>query len=820
MTNATNQHHQPAAEIPLGNHFSQQNGGNERWIPRTREELLAALASETPPAFRTALGVTEWAVTTGADGKEVRTPARLHGAFYADFDGDLAETIPAFRRFLHKIEDHGVDLSMCRLYLTGGRGAHVEVPMQCFIPTPSPQGHPDLHAVYKEMMHGLYVDTADLRVYSVKRQWRTPNVQRDNNQFKVAITPAEAMDLTPESYAELCSAPRPHPALMPPCFSPKLGTLFATSRDKVFSAKARRKHTSKAAETFKKMTGGEVPPTIDNLMAGRARLKDGAGWNAISLQIAIVAHSLDISEEALVDRCRGLIAAHQGDGARYRSASQRERELRNQFAYVSDNPLYEVSVPAVLALLDEPADDLRDMIADVADNGFSVLDLMTGSGKSRRLRKDIEALLQLLVRDPRLDGLAYFDEFGQSLRAGKPWQGAMQMDCAPNDEGDLNDDHARALMHWFAREWKLTIGFDTAFRLMVSWAQCDRRNTVKDRLEAYTRDWDGEARLDSWLIDYAHACTQDEGEDFEPFVRAAGTKWVISAVARVFSPGCQADVALILTGPQGHRKSTVLRVLGEALGKDAYADGFSLEGDHKAALERLRGRAVVEWAEMTGLTKRDVREVKNFVSQRDDAFRAPYERVVRKWPRTTVIAGTSNEAELFADSTGNRRFWVVEVGKRIEKAELERLKELAPQIWGEACHRFKNGESWWIDPTDEAELHALAQARQTAAQVSSRYDDLAVEAARLIVEKDRLVTKVTDWVGPEAWYTVREMQTILIELNRDRHFDDQEWRQMVTAMKRQGWEAKQKTKARVIHYHIGRELRQRMIGATQARNAS
>ena len=49
-------------------------------------------------------------------------------------------------------------------------------------------------------------------------------------------------------------------------------------------------------------------------------------------------------------------------------------------------------------------------------------------------------------------------------------------------------------------------------------------------------------------------------EDTE-YSRAVGSRWLVSAVARVLRPGAKADCCLILEGAQGIRKSTALRTL-------------------------------------------------------------------------------------------------------------------------------------------------------------------------------------------------------------------------------------------------------------------
>ena len=332
---------QPAAEIPNGIFYTQQHGGTERWIERTRDDLLIDLQADDPPAFRTVLGATE----LDEDGK----PARLSGGFYADFDGDLEETSAKFREFLGKLESCAVDLAQCRLYATGGRGFHVEIPPDV-VGVPA-EGLPDLHRVYREMAMSLFVDTLDLRVYSSKRQWRVPNVKRENGRYKVPLTPDEARTITPESYVVLTATPRPHPELQAPTRAPGLVALFGIARDEVGQAVAKRRSKPRIES---------VPalPSLDALFGGALRLKASTGWNQIAMQVALIAQAQGLSEDDTIERCKGLIEGHRGDGSRYATPKARERELRDQYRYTDHNLAYEPSLYAIAGLLDEAAPDL------------------------------------------------------------------------------------------------------------------------------------------------------------------------------------------------------------------------------------------------------------------------------------------------------------------------------------------------------------------------------------------------------------------------------------------------------------------------------
>ena len=121
-------------------------------------------------------------------------------------------------------------------------------------------------------------------------------------------------------------------------------------------------------------------------------------------------------------------------------------------------------------------------------------------------------------------------------------------------------------------------------------------------------------------------------------------KTLIAAVARAYDPGCRSQYTLILQGRQGTKKSTFFRSLAsnpwfdDSLGKASDKD------------ERLKLHMVwfVEWAELeTVFRRKDVSEVKQFLTTEYDLIRPPYGRTVQSMPRPSIIVGTTNETEFF-----------------------------------------------------------------------------------------------------------------------------------------------------------------------------
>jgi len=329
--------------------YWQQTGGEEAWQEALATDRQRVLTVERPQ-FVTVLDVSS-AITEDMTPEE-HAQLRYRGPLYFDWDAtEISIAADAFKRFLAKLKDMGVDLSSVRLYATGGRGFHVEVPMQCFLSKPPAKGIANLPAIYKEMAYDLFTDTMDMRVYSARRgrMWRTCGVARSNGKYKVPLTVDEAFAITPETYALLCSSPREAPALTPAELSSKLAVTYAKAEQKVAAAVKRRKESSKDVQLLAKF-GGTYPPTVARLMAGEG-LEEKIGFHQIALQVGVVSNALGKTEDEMLLACAGLIENHQSDGTRYNSPSKRRTELVRMFHYTAGNVCYPYSKGAVKALL-------------------------------------------------------------------------------------------------------------------------------------------------------------------------------------------------------------------------------------------------------------------------------------------------------------------------------------------------------------------------------------------------------------------------------------------------------------------------------------
>jgi predicted P-loop ATPase len=173
-------------------------------------------------------------------------------------------------------------------------------------------------------------------------------------------------------------------------------------------------------------------------------------------------------------------------------------------------------------------------------------------------------------------------------------------------------------------------------------------------------------------------------------------KFLISAVARAYDPGCKVDSAVILQGGQGLRKSTFF---SELASHDWFDDSFGNSSDKDERL-KLHCAWILEWAELETIFKRkDMAAVKAFMTTKIDRLRPPYGRVIEVMKRASVFCGSTNEQDFLSDGTGNRRFWVIPVTKEIPTEQLTQDRD---RIWAAATALYKQGVPWELTPEEKA----------------------------------------------------------------------------------------------------------------------
>lgn len=240
-----------------------------------------------------------------------------------------------------------------------------------------------------------------------------------------------------------------------------------------------------------------------------------------------------------------------------------------------------------------------------------------------------------------------------------------------------------------ARDAAVRVAADNEFDTAILWAS--------------SLQWDGVPRVERFLVDYL-------GCEDTPYTRAVG-RYMWSAMAgRALVPGVQADMAPIFKGGQGLRKSSLIRAL-------VPSDEFYAEVDFSAKEEdtvrNLRGVLVAEIAELSGLHTRALESIKKFMTRRVEKWVPKFKEFSTSFKRRSIFIGSTNEDEILADTTGNRR-WLPVV---VSKADVEGVVRDRLQLWAEGVALFKaNGVCWQA-------AEALADGAHSQFRIADSWED-------------------------------------------------------------------------------------------------
>jgi len=267
----------------------------------------------------------------------------------------------------------------------------------------------------------------------------------------------------------------------------------------------------------------------------------------------------------------------------------------------------------------------------------------------------------------------------------------------------LRDRDMDRIRHWFEVALGVRLSKQNVVDAVRLVADKNAFHPVRDYLTGLS--WDGRPRVEQWLERFAAVRPRGEGE--AALVQSVAKKWLVSAIARAMQPGCKVDTMLILEGRQGIGKSRALATLA---GPRFFSDA-AIDFGTKDACQTIQGVWICELAELDAILRRDPAVVKAFLSRAIDRFRDPYGRTPENVPRGVVFAGTVNHGAYLRDTTGNRRYWIVRCEQPLD---IEGLAAARDQLWAEALHLYRSGETWHLDSTNERSMADVTDARVEA----------------------------------------------------------------------------------------------------------
>jgi hypothetical protein len=305
---------------------------------------------------------------------------------------------------------------------------------------------------------------------------------------------------------------------------------------------------------------------------------------------------------------------------------------------------------------------------------FVVGSVCMGTGKT-----SLSNLTNTFLTHPDWEGVWQYDEFTDRICAVDP---PMQLDAETKGFSEID---CTKVINWLESVQGLTTSTDMVRRAIESAANSNKYHPVKEYLESLPTP------TTRWLDGLAKKVL---GNDL-PVSQDAVKKFLVAAVRRIYDPGCQVDNMLTLySAKQGEGKTTFCKVL---FGKHYLTMQADLAG--KDASDALVGYWGVEMEELDKILRVEATTAKAFLSRHKDVYRPAYGRYKVSVPRQCVFMGTSNVQDFLRDATGDRRYWPVEVGGKVNIKWLEKHRD---EIWSEAyalsktdyLHHFEDESVW------------------------------------------------------------------------------------------------------------------------------
>lgn len=357
----------------------------------------------------------------------------------------------------------------------------------------------------------------------------------------------------------------------------------------------------------------------------------------------------------------------------------------------------------------------------VADAIAASSDTLTRS-KSGQLSAEVGNVVVLFRHDPALSGMVAFNELSQKTVRLKSWK---TFDSGASDQpGAITDDDLTRLQMWLSQTCGLKLDHKDVARGIDAAGRDAAFDPLASKLQELGKAWDKTPRLHSWLTTYARV----DATGCADFVSAAGVCFMVGAVARALSPGCKHDTVLAVEGSGGGGKSTMFKVLADAVAPDLFTDGVHDISNTASLVEATVGRWIVEIAELAGIRRAaDVEALKAAITRQSDTHRRAYEVYPREYARRIVFVATTNRSEYLADPSGAllRRFWSVRT-RATEQDPIDQaaLAAVARQLWGEAVCLHRGGRKWYIAESDGAAYHQWVGGREARREDGAFHDEI------------------------------------------------------------------------------------------------
>lgn len=216
----------------------------------------------------------------------------------------------------------------------------------------------------------------------------------------------------------------------------------------------------------------------------------------------------------------------------------------------------------------------------------------------------------------------------------------------------------------------------------------------------------------------------------DPIAQTFFKRYLVSAVKRIWEPGCVVRQTPVLQGPQNLGKTQTGKAIFSA--KWFGSDGLSQKLNHDDVARMMRFWCF-ELGELDGYRKHDAERLKNFLTNSTDTARFVYNRAHKVIQRRTVFWGTSNGMPL-NDPTGSTRFVVIPVETELPWQNVELARE---PLLARAVQEYLRGAPYF---SNADEMDAIRERNSDFQTVEPWFDAIKCRAEEIVRENRLPVT--------------------------------------------------------------------------------
>jgi Virulence-associated protein E/Domain of unknown function (DUF3854) len=412
----------------------------------------------------------------------------------------------------------------------------------------------------------------------------------------------------------------------------------------------------------------------------------------------------------------------------------------------------------------------ENLIATSLPEMFRALGIATNSKTGLPPVND-RVLLRLLHRHPRYKG--------------RFWVDMVKKRCMVDDQ-PFHDAVTHGILCEL-QEFMPTLSMAVCYQTLTKLAWEQQRNLVVEWAESLV--WDGTPRITNFAAAYLK-CRSNA------YLERAFPNFMVAAIARMRRPGTKFDHMIVLQGKQGIGKTRALHALfgpsNVAIAPHTTAIGS------RDWLDAGGNAWCLVLDELAGLSRVEHTELKSALSTEEDTYRRAYRKDPETFPRMFVCAATTNEDTYLTDPTGNRRYWPVACGDRVDVAGITRDRD---QLWAEAMAWHRDGFPFWELPPDAQQQAEEAQGE--AFQPDEASEVVAEVVARAYAAREECRPPVVEWMGVPSYFV--RTQTLARALGTEpsftRHSGINKRVRNIMAREHQGWAKAKPRGANMVQYN-------------------